>query len=40
MSGIGEETLRRLGGWKCHKMLKRYVALRVEYMADELNKIK
>ena len=40
MNGMGEETLRRLGGWKKSDMIKRYVALKVDYMADELNKIK
>lgn len=40
MYGMNDITLMRLGGWKKHEMIQRYVALRAEFMADELNKVK
>lgn len=40
MSGMNDTTLMKLGGWKKHSMIQRYAALRTEFMADELNKIK
>lgn len=39
MSGMNDTTLMKLGGWKKHSMIKRYAALRTEYMANELNKV-
>lgn len=40
MSGMNDTTLMKLGGWKKHSMIQRYAALRTEYMAEELNKVK
>lgn len=40
MCGVSDITLMKLGGWKKHSMIQRYVALRAEFMSDEINKVK